>query len=363
MNTPAPPRSEFVEPSPKAVAPMPSVVHTPTVGIQAAASIAAPVLAPQVAATHVPALAPQVQLPSPPQAAPPVPASEATRTIVPAPDIPVFEPIKIEPPPPVAVPRPEPAANVARNTPKPPAVVHARPKSRSRNLWALPSAIAMLGAVIYGGYWLQAHGFLSKEEKPEATVAVKERVRDPQPAARPSERANTSARTEPAPRPVKTQAAAPRPAGKPASTVAKARPVSIPAPAPIAAASVAVPAVVTPLPEPLPPAAAAAPSSAPQGPFFEPTQVSEAPRIASRVAPDVPPDLRGHARNEIVIVRMLISQVGRPSRVSLLRKSKVGPRVDDAVIAAVNQWTFSPARRKGEAVSSWFNIGIPVLAD
>ena len=60
---------------------------------------------------------------------------------------------------------------------------------------------------------------------------------------------------------------------------------------------------------------------------------------------------------------MLVSQSGRPSRVTLLRKSKTGPRVDDAVINAVNQWKFSPARRRGEAVSSWFNIGVPVAAN
>jgi hypothetical protein len=29
----------------------------------------------------------------------------------------------------------------------------------------------------------------------------------------------------------------------------------------------------------------------------------------------------------------------------------------------VNQWKFAPARRKGEAVSSWFNIGVPVVAN
>jgi TonB family protein len=105
------------------------------------------------------------------------------------------------------------------------------------------------------------------------------------------------------------------------------------------------------------------PPAAAQGRLFEPTEVSEAPRIATRVEPDVPEDLRSRARNEIVIVRMVVSQSGRPSRVSLLRRSKAGPRLDDAVVAAVNQWTFSPAKRRGEAVSSWFNIGVPVTAN
>jgi protein TonB len=111
-------------------------------------------------------------------------------------------------------------------------------------------------------------------------------------------------------------------------------------------------------------AAPTAPSpAAPQGPFFEPTDVNEAPRVATRVEPAVPDDLRSRARNEIVIVRMLVSHSGHPSRVSLLRRSKTGPRLDEAVIAAVNQWTFSPAKRRGEAVSCWFNMGVPVMAN
>jgi TonB family protein len=104
-------------------------------------------------------------------------------------------------------------------------------------------------------------------------------------------------------------------------------------------------------------------SAAPQGPFYEPTQVNETPRVVTRVEPAVPDDLRSRARNEIVVIRMLVSQSGRPSRVSLLRRSKTGPRLDDAVIAAVNQWTFSPAKKRGEAVSCWFNMGVPVMAD
>jgi hypothetical protein len=43
-----------------------------------------------------------------------------------------------------------------------------------------------------------------------------------------------------------------------------------------------------------------------------------------------------------------------------LRRSKVGRSLDDAVVAAVTQWTFSPARKRGEAVSCWYNIGVPL---
>jgi hypothetical protein len=37
--------------------------------------------------------------------------------------------------------------------------------------------------------------------------------------------------------------------------------------------------------------------------------------------------------------------------------------VDDAVVAAVKQWTFTPARKRGEAVSCWFNVGVSLTAN
>jgi TonB family protein len=121
--------------------------------------------------------------------------------------------------------------------------------------------------------------------------------------------------------------------------------------------------VVTALLPEASPAAAPPPPAAPQGRFFEPTEVNETPRVVTRVEPDVPEDLRSRARNDVVIIRMLVSQSGRPSRVSVLRRSKTGPRLDEAVIAAVNQWTFSPAKKRGEPVNCWFNMGVPVMAN
>ncbi len=118
-----------------------------------------------------------------------------------------------------------------------------------------------------------------------------------------------------------------------------------------------------PEPPPAPVAAAPAPAdtvsaSAPIRPFFETKDVSESPQIARRVEPQVPAEARGVS--DIVVVRLLVSQTGHPSSVSLLRKSKAGQPLDDAVVAAVKQWTFSPARKKGEAVSCWLNVGVPV---
>jgi TonB family protein len=65
----------------------------------------------------------------------------------------------------------------------------------------------------------------------------------------------------------------------------------------------------------------------------------------------------------VVVVRILVSQSGHAYRVNLLRRSRLGPAADEAVIAAVKQWTFSPARRRGEAVSCWLNVGVPLAGN
>lgn len=96
------------------------------------------------------------------------------------------------------------------------------------------------------------------------------------------------------------------------------------------------------------------------GPIFELRDVSQSPRIETQRPPTLPADLRSRAIKEVVVVRALVTQSGRPSRISLLRRSKTGPEVDDVILASVNQWTFSPARKKGEPVNCWFNFAVQV---
>ena len=125
------------------------------------------------------------------------------------------------------------------------------------------------------------------------------------------------------------------------------------------------PAPETPAPVPTKPAALMAAESPrattpPSGRFFERNEVDESPRIATRVAPQIPANLRARARNDIAVVRVLVSRTGHPFRVSLLRGSALGRSSDEAVVAAVTQWTFSPAKKRGEPVNCWYNIGVPL---
>jgi TonB family protein len=142
-----------------------------------------------------------------------------------------------------------------------------------------------------------------------------------------------------------------------------AAPRALPEPEPVQTPARRAPGDTAPQPPrttPVPVNAPARAKAAPAGPFFQPSEVNEAPRVVRRIEPRVPSALRGRKLDEIVVVRALVSKDGQPSRVSLLRRSKVGVALDEAVVAAVNQWTFTPALKEGEPVSSWFNFAVPV---
>jgi TonB family protein len=182
----------------------------------------------------------------------------------------------------------------------------------------------------------------------------------PTPERKPATMVVREASTPIRPKPV-TPARPPRPAAVKAVVTkpvrAKEPTREVPA-APVLAAKPSAPVIAAPVVE----VVAAAPAAPPPvvGPFFESNQVNESPRVVTRAEPRLPDELRDRSIKEVVVVRALVSQSGHPSRVSLLRRSKTGPQLDDVVVAAVNQWTFSPARKKGEAVSCWFNFAVPI---
>jgi TonB family protein len=125
------------------------------------------------------------------------------------------------------------------------------------------------------------------------------------------------------------------------------------------------PAPETPAPVPTKPSALVAAESPralapPTGRFFERNDVDEPPQIANRVEPQLPGNLPRRPRNDVVVVRLLVSSTGHPSRVSLLRGSMLGRSSDEAVVAAVTKWTFSPAKKRGEPVNCWYNVGVPL---
>jgi nicotinate-nucleotide--dimethylbenzimidazole phosphoribosyltransferase len=360
---------------------------------QAANAAAQPVspdadVAPEVAAAASEAPAEPVPEPAPEPA--PLPAME------------VAAPIRVRPVVEfVAVPAPEPIATAAPSLPPPPKAAKpvrpvtpvaaaAAPTSRTpgsaRTVAAGAAVVVVLAAIGFplGKLWLghQEAAPIIREDQPRpiatpvaapappprvvqtsATTSVAASAVQPPPkaatvaAVTPKTVAAVTAkpvavpRTAPGRVPSKTTLK-PNALARPAAAVAIPSPVAV-----VPAPEVAAPApVVAPAPKPEPPAA-------PVGPFFELRDVNETPRVANRVEPQVPDDLRDRSLNEVVIVRVLVTQAGHPQIVTLLRRSKSGPSLDDAIVAAVKQWTFVPARKRGEAVSCWYHVGVAVKAD
>jgi protein TonB len=229
---------------------------------------------------------------------------------------------------------------------------------------ALIAAFSVAG-VLVGAFWPHPQA-LSARGNPSGQQPVTADARHaPAPdrgkakAAEVVHAAPPSAETAP-----KTNASArkPRPTRAVARVERKARvtPQSV---APEAEGPVVAPPVVAPVAAVVAPARPTIAIETPSGRFFEAREVDQAPRIATRIEPQLPPGLAGRHESDVVVVRLLVSQSGHPFRLNLLRRSRMGAPADEAVIAAVKQWTFSPARKYGEAVACWLNVGVPLTGN
>jgi TonB family protein len=253
------------------------------------------------------------------------------------------QPMRAVPRAPVA-PRPAPVNNRS----KPPAS-----SQHGGNRLVLAAAVVVAAASCAAVFWLRAqqHPMIVHEEE---TTSVAKPVVDPPSESRPAHATQVATNDRPAAAATPAPAVSTRPRPVVPIASARGRKSAVETPASVASSArvievANVPAVAQPI--------APAP---PSGPFFDTTDVNEAPRVETRVQPELPEQLRDRSIREIVIVRVLVSQNGHPSRISLLRRSRSGTDLDNAVIAAVNQWTFAPARKRGEAVSCWLNLGVPI---
>jgi hypothetical protein len=250
------------------------------------------------------------------------------------------------------------AANPAPVTRRPivPPVAPAPSRSRTPTLMIAAAVLVALigaaeGARRMGFDWPrgEAREVSSVQPTPVATPSTAEVVRETKVAAA---RTSTIAPPRAAAKPKASPSAAPRASVRQADTSAERV-----APA-VARTSVAE----SPVPAPPPSIApeTARPAATLTGRLYESSDVDEAPRIATRVEPRLPANVAAGAEKKIVVARVLVSRTGQPHQVSLLRGSMLGRAADEAVVAAVMQWTFSPAMKRGEAVNCWYNLGVPL---
>ncbi len=177
---------------------------------------------------------------------------------------------------------------------------------------------------------------------------------DLQPAAPPTTATPARAAVKTA-TPAQPRAAAKKPAVLAAAPAAPvAAPIAAPEPAPLLVSSPPVVAVTA--------AAAPAPMSVqaeavPLGQIYEISQVDTRPSVTGRFDPVLPARITG-ATPVVVIVRVLVSPSGRAVESAPVKNPTSDAGVGAAAAATVRQWTFAPAKKKGQAVSCWLNVGV-----
>lgn len=162
----------------------------------------------------------------------------------------------------------------------------------------------------------------------------------------------------PSPAPVKTEQ---KPVVKPEATTALVTPppvVAIPSPA---SPLVTAPAPPTPLAAPAPSAAASASAmSSGAGPV---SVANMSTNLLNGKAPAYPMASRRKREEGMVILRLVISEDGRVADIAINRSSGFS-LLDEAAIAAVRKWRWSPTMRDGKPVPITGLVQIPfVLKD
>ena len=304
------------------------------------------------------------------------PAPQAAVTSAFAPPPPVAEPtlVNVAPPPlrPVETARIAPQPRLVARPPAPGAITRPAPRpSRRRPIMVLGASLVvlMVAGVPVAKRWLRAVPTVTVSDVDESAGGTgRVATTTPAPVAA-SAKAPSSRGTAPsvevarrAPKPEPARAATRTETSRRAARPDRGSHAAV-VPEPTTTVAVAPPAPVAPVPEPepvAPPPPPVEPVAIPTGPVFEPTQVDDKPSVASQVEPRLPDDMRDRPLTDLVVVRVLVSPSGRPANINVLRRSRSGSALDAAVVAAVRQWSFSPARKRGQPVSCWYNVGVPL---
>jgi protein TonB len=79
--------------------------------------------------------------------------------------------------------------------------------------------------------------------------------------------------------------------------------------------------------------------------------------VTRRVEPVYPPASRRLDEHGAVRLRVLVDERGRPREVQIAKSSGF-ERLDQAAVAAVRRWQFSPAMQESRAVTAWTQVNV-----
>ncbi len=235
-----------------------------------------------------------------------------------------------------------------------------RPARGSRRGLAVGAiAVLVVGAGIAGALFLRG-GAGGPVVDPAASVV------EPPPQPMPEPAGAVAIPEAPPPAASQTTAAVPPAGGTAAGRGAGASTPRVPGAPPSKAGTKPLPAQPTPaaqgtgaaaLPPLAAPVAPAAP--APASRVYQTFDVDVKPEVVAQVPPVYPEAAAKQNVQDVVVLQVLVDAAGRPESIKVLRGSRRAPSLDEAAMAAVRQWTFRPAKKNGQAVPCWFNVGVP----
>jgi eukaryotic-like serine/threonine-protein kinase len=167
--------------------------------------------------------------------------------------------------------------------------------------------------------------------------------------------ANSDAATASAPMPETSATRAPSSAQ--AAAVATALPAAASVQPPKGAA--APPTVAAGGPAAAPSSERGRSRSSVKGRVYEAADVDRGPRVLKQVAPTYPPGAARRRLQDVIVLKALIDVAGRVADVRIIKGSAKDHSFDAAAVDAVRQWSFAPARKAGQPVACWLNVGVP----
>jgi protein TonB len=174
----------------------------------------------------------------------------------------------------------------------------------------------------------------------------------PRPQAKPAPPTPPAAPPKPRPAPPKPKKAPTVPKKTPSVRRPQPKPAPAPVSAPAATAETAAPAA--PVSRPAPPAPSAAPAPVARETF---TEANYRANYKSNPKPEYPRLARSRGWQGKVLLRVQVTADGRSAAVTV-QQSSGHRQLDDAAVAAVEQWTFVPARRGATPVASTVTVPI-----
>jgi TonB family protein len=96
-----------------------------------------------------------------------------------------------------------------------------------------------------------------------------------------------------------------------------------------------------------------------EGDLVDVTQVDQPPQRTKMMLPDPPALARQRRISGTVILRVLVDENGKSSRVEVLRDTNPAVGLAEACVEAVKKWEWTPPIKEGKRVKTWVAVPIP----